>query len=223
MNYYETFKPEADKKISALAETVKTLSAQLPKIRKRLADEQDNAKSLNSRIEKLKQLSAESLTGDQNDYEKFKVSLKKLTADLESSKETCRLLADEVLPKKTNELNTATTNLKIALNAFLLKSRSIADKKINELLIACVNERQDFLDAFKKIFSDYGLSLVVSDESFCPSIWTGAEIRDMRLKLGMDASIPPVESVTQPQDELNSEKGSQIPPEALSLEIEDKL
>jgi hypothetical protein len=141
------------------------------------------------------------LTDDQNSYEKYRTSQKKLTIELDNSLSMIKSLSEEILPRKTSEFQDAKRNLKIVLNAYLLRCRPTADAKINELLRECIAVRQDFLDAFARIFDDYGLNFIVSDENSCPGIWGGLEIRDLKLRLGIE-SAPEAESAPEvPQNE----------------------
>lgn len=100
-----------------------------------------------------------------------------------------------------------------------------ADKKINSLLVECIAERQAFLDDFTRLYADYGLSLIVSNELFCPGIWNGAEIRDLRLKLGLDVSITPVSPSTAAQSAIVEPSGSESPPDPniMASEAESSL
>ncbi len=203
MDYYLQFKDEVEKEVGTFARSVETLSKEISAAEKRLADERSKSERIKEQIKKLKDLSGESLTGDVNAFEKFKTSLKNRSNELDASVEVIRLLSEEIIPHKARELSDCERNLKIKLNAYLLQSRRIADERINALLRDCINERQDFLDAFSKIYSDYGLVFVVSDESFCPGIWAGDEIRDLRIRLGMDTQPTDIADNTpdRPQDE----------------------
>jgi hypothetical protein len=223
MDYYTELKLGADFEVSALFKSVLELRQQLPKIIQRRNDERNNIERLTERIEKLKRLSGESLTGELNSYEKFKTSLKKLNTELDAAQEAERLLSGDIIPKKQRQQETAEANLKIKLNVFLLRSRVIPDAKINQLLQDCIKERQDFLDAFTRIYSDYGLGFIVSDESYCPGIWRADEIQDLKLRLGMfDATDTPIpvhtdSATASPANELDS-GGVLVSPETLPLE-----
>jgi len=188
MSYYETFKLETEKVVGELSASVKNLNEQVRRIKKRLADERNNSESLKDRLQKLKDLAGESLTDDQNSYEKYRTNLKKLTAELENSGVMIKSLSEEILPGKQRELNTARTNLANTLTAYLLKSRPAADARINKLLRECICVRQDFLNSFTKIFADCGLVFIDSDERYCPGPWSGGQLRDLCIDLGISIS-----------------------------------
>jgi len=186
IDYYTLFKPESKKQIGTLAKRVAELKRQIPKVQKRLSDEQNQGQRIERDIQILKGCAGEKLTEDRNAFDKFKNSLKKLTVQLETSQEVVSTLSKDIIPQLQRDLQTAATNLRIQLAAFVVESRPVADKRINELLIACIEQRQSFLDAFTKIYADCGVVFQVNDESFCPGIWAGDEISDLKLKLGMD-------------------------------------
>jgi hypothetical protein len=130
----------------------------------------------------------------------------------------------------------AETNLRISLNAYLLKCRPIADARIDELLKECITVRQDFLDAFTRLYGEYGLDLVISDESYCPGRWwNSVEVKEMRRKLKMDGELPDYDAIklaaqastakpptmaeVAPAEAQGVAEGSGIPAEAVSLPV----
>jgi len=200
-SYYETLKPETEKVVGELFATTKNLNEQVQRIKKRLADEKNNSVRLAERIRELKSLAGESLTDDQNSYEKYRTSLKKLSVDLETSGSMIKSLSEEILPGKQRKFDAAQINLKRALTAYLLKSRPVADRQIRELLTEAIRVRQDFLDSFTKIFADYGLIFVDSFEEYCPGPWGGSQLRDLCIDLGIGISRAGTISIpVKPQD-----------------------
>jgi len=218
MTYYEQLKPKAEETVSTYYKVITDLQQQIPKIKKRLEDEKSNKDRLQNRIAKLQELSIESLTGGQNEYEKYKVSMKKLNNDLQVSEEIVLNIQTNILPNAKQRLQDSERNLKIKLNAFLLQSRCIADEKINLLMQDVINERQNFLDAFETIYSDYGLGFIVNDESFCPGIFSTDQIRDIKIRIGMKEPIPAQENApTIATGEENASEGIKVPPLETSL------
>ncbi|MGB2863071.1 MAG: DUF3102 domain-containing protein [Sedimentisphaerales bacterium] len=110
-------------------------------------------------------------SGDQNSYEKYKVSMRKLQNELQVSEEIINNIITSILPNAESRLKDAEGNLRISLNQLALESRKVADVAINELLMRCIDERQNFLDAFSAIFAEYGLPFVVNSEEICPGYW----------------------------------------------------
>lgn len=185
VNYYEQFKPTADVRAKSYFKIVSDLAKQIPVVEKRLADERLAAENFKSRFAKLEELSIESLSGDVGSFEKYKTSMKKLQNDLEISEEITDNIEKRILPAAKQRLDDATTNLKIVLNQLVLSSRKFADAEINILLKSCIVEHDSFLDAFGKIFQDYGLVFIANDEAQCPGPWPEREIEEMRIRLGM--------------------------------------
>jgi hypothetical protein len=219
MSYYETLRQQADKAAGAFHQTVTDLRKQITAVSKNLADERNMTQRLEARIERLKKEAAESLSQGKNTYEKYRVDYTKRCRDLETSKALVVAL-EQALSKKQGELTTASMNLRIALQAFVLKSRAVADVEINKLLVDCLNIRQDFLDTVSKIYTDFGLTFLLSDESYCPGPWRALEVRDLRIRLGMDATTapeavePPATEVISAQNEQTAPDPAQIPSEA---------
>jgi chaperonin cofactor prefoldin len=188
MSYYETLKPGPDTDIGKLSASAKNLSEQIPRIKKRLADEQNNSERLKTRIQELESRAGEVLTDDKNAYEKYRTSLKKLNSELETSTSMIQSLS-ETLSSKQRELREGREKLKYTLNAYLLKNRPTADERINGLLKECIYVRQDFIDSFKKIYADCGnVDFFFYDESYCPGPWSGSKVRDMCVSLGIGIS-----------------------------------
>lgn len=155
MNYCTEFKEQADLLVLPLSEKVKTLSADLLKIIHRLDVEKGDTEKLKDRIIELKK-TTDKVVADQNAYATFKVNLRKLEAELEASQEAARLIENEVLPVKQRELDSAAADVKVALDTLRFRGKIIAVYEISELVAACINSRQSFLNDFKKLYSDYG-------------------------------------------------------------------
>jgi len=203
MDYYETLRLPPDSDIAVFAATVQTLRKQVARVKKTLADERNNAQRLEGRIKGLKAQAGESLTGGKNSFEGFRSSLTKLSRQLDTSVEITRSLADEILPKLTSELTLSETNLSIKLGVYVTNSRQVANDRINELLRACITEREEFLSAFAKIYADFGLILYVNNEQLCPGIWRSDEVEILKRRLGMGEPVlthdAPAEGTGTPQ------------------------
>jgi len=179
MNYLETFKPAVDAEVGTLAKTVSTLTDQLPKIKKRLEDERNKVARIEGHIRKLKSEAGSSLTADDSSYEKYKVALRKNTTERETAVEVVTQLQSEIIPKLESDLKLASTNLKNKLAVLMRETRPVADKVINELIIAALAERENYLDAWREIYWCFGQNLVVNDEGIIPSPWSCAEVKSL--------------------------------------------
>ena len=235
MNYYQTLKPQAEETAGVFHRAVTELKKQVAALGKNLANERNLSERLEAHIKRLKKEAGRSLGQGKNTFEKFRVDFTKRGRDLETSKELVIAL-EQALSQKQGELATAETNLRITLNTYVLKCRPIADQQIDDLLRQCLSVRQDFLDALTQLYSDYGLVLVVSDETYCPGRWWNSlEVKEMRRKLKMDGELPDYDAIklaaqasiakppTMPeiapakgQDEQGTPDPAQIPSEAPS-------
>lgn len=224
MSYYETFKPGPDTAIGKLDERVKSLGADIRQITKNLADEKNTSKSLKRRIQEQKLLASEALMGSKNAYEKYRTTLTKLSGKLETSESMINSLSDS-LSNKQVELSGLKGDLKILLDAHLLRSRPVADERIKELLRECIFVRQDFIDSFKKVYAEYGIDFFFLDSSYCPGPWVEREVRDMCQSLGLvydkgtiSAPTKPPEPVQTPPAEAPADDSQDVEPEAANPE-----
>ena len=175
MDYYKEFSDGANDRTKSFVKQRDELSKTIQQAQKNLGGELEAVRKLKDRIAKLKSLSSISLTDDQNSFDKFKTSLKKLNTELETSEEICQTLQTEILPAKQGELKTAETNVKNILRDFILECRPIADKRIQVLLDECAAEREQFLASFRKIYQDCGETFIVNDETLLPGHWLARE------------------------------------------------
>jgi hypothetical protein len=184
MDYYAELKQQGEQRCKAFHKTVTDLRNQLPKVRKRLEAEKGNRGRLEDRLAKLQELSMEKIS-EQNSYEKYKVSMRRLRAELEASQEIIANIETRTLPDADQKLKTSEMNLRIVLDQLAIENRKRADSEINSLLRQCVNEYDSCLDANTKIYQDYGLTFICRDETFCPGPWKAEEVHGMRVRLGL--------------------------------------
>jgi len=202
MDYYEKFKPEAEKAVEANLANVKKLERQVSNAEKRLADEEDRILRLERHREKLTAASAESLAGETlESYEKYQTSLRKTDVEITSRKAAVKQLNDVVLPDLQEKLTEARSFFHGALERFGIASATIVRKEINEnlakigeLFTACDSINRDFLEAFCQIYTDFGVAgrngkvgLNTDDLRFHvkPFPWPADAIEEVRKKLNM--------------------------------------
>jgi len=157
MSYYEQFKPEIDERIQGFKTTFESLNSQLEKILKRLKDETYNRKNLEEQIQRLKDLSGESLSGETGSYEKFKTSMKKLNEQLKVSTDMVETLESEIVPNTERQLIEAKGKLERAVSDFLLSKKPDFEKRLAELFQRLSDEQKDFLDSAKRLFTENGV------------------------------------------------------------------
>lgn len=219
-NYYEKFKPGPDTSIVKLSESVKSLAEQIPRITKRLVDERNNSERLKERIRALESRAGEVLIDDKNAYEKYRSSLRKLNFELETSESMINSLSDSLSNKQVGLIGLK-GDLKILLDAHLLRSRPVADERIKELLRECIFVRQDFIDSFKKVYAEYGIDFFFLDSSYCPGHWVEREVRDMCQSLGLVYDKGTISAPTKPPELVQTtpaDDSQAIEPEAANPE-----
>ena len=154
MDYYEKYKSVADDKTKLLISRRDELKRIIEVAGKNLAREQETVLSLEGRLEKLKSLSSESLTSDAGSFEKFKASQRKLTVELGTSKDACRTLKDEIIPKKTAEFNAVRKQIHEKLDVLLQESKQVIDMRIRDLIDEIGAERDSFYATFNRIYQE---------------------------------------------------------------------
>ena len=189
-DFYSQFKAGADEAALALSETVRELLNRLPKVEKRIEDEKARLASIEERIAILKSLAHESLTSDQNSYEKYRTSLKKLNAEFETSTEIIKTLTDEILPKREAEYLDAKTVLRESLDNYMQWCKCLVNEQICDIFREVIGQRQNFLDCFSRIYADYDF-VFCCRESDRIGLWDRFEVADWRRRLGMPSLTAP--------------------------------
>lgn len=156
MNYLDTLKPEAEKALRSPAEKVRTLQKHAAMIQRRAIDEDDKGVRLVEDIARLEAAAGESLGGSTNDYEKFKVAIRKLQARLAASKEIGELFHKKIIPAQRRELDAARIALSAAAAVFYARHVPDCESRMVALLDAVVTEYDDFLDACAALRKEYG-------------------------------------------------------------------
>jgi hypothetical protein len=157
MNYLDTLKTEAAKTVKPLADQVTTLTRQLASIRKRADDEKGSAAQTEANIANLKALAGEALTGKGvGAFDRYKTSLKKLTARLATSREIIETFNREILPAKECEIATAKAVLQEGLIALVMTHLPEAEKEMAALIGVVLRERDQFMASADAVFLEYG-------------------------------------------------------------------
>jgi len=155
MNYEEIFRPEAERTVKPLADEVATLSRQLATLRRRCLDEQESVRRAEEDIAALKQIAAARLEGDTGGYDRFKTSLKKLQAKLDTAQEIVRTF-EELIPAKERDLASAKNKLQSTFLALAAAARPACEARMAELIGTVLAERDAFVATFERLALDYG-------------------------------------------------------------------
>jgi len=161
MDYYNELKPQAEATVKVFAKNVQDSTSAITKIEKRLAEEMGDVRNFESRIADLNSRASESLLSDTNSYEKYRTSITKLRAQLATSVAICTTFQNELLPAKKAQLDEERRKLDKGLQVFCEAKRASCEAKMTELIGQVVAERDDFLEAVNRLFSDYGLTFKV--------------------------------------------------------------
>lgn len=196
MDFYKTFKPEAESLVGELYATKTRLTAEIKAIRDSLELEKINAAGLQAEMESLKSDIGTRLTGQRSDFETFKGTLQALQNNYNLTAELIQTTQDKVLPEKQNELNNITLTIKNKLIGLLRSRRPQADSEINALLEQYIVKVTEFETAFQQLFRDFGCSITFTDETLFAGILAQAEIATF---------VSRIESERQRQAMLNSQ------------------
>ncbi len=158
MQYFEMFSIEARERTKILIAQRNTLTKTIDIASKNLIREKEVCFTLQERIDKLNDLSTESLTDDVSSFAKFKTSLKKLSADLVTAEDACRALTDKAIPQKKKELSAISSTLKRVLQSYFIECKPINDENVRSLIDKADQEQQDYYEAFEQIFKTAGLT-----------------------------------------------------------------
>ena len=176
-DYYWRLRIKAEMRCKPYYQLIAGLNRLLPRVNQRLEDEKRNQNEIAGRLAQMK--------STDNNY-------KGLQTELQGSVGICNNIETNILPAAEVRLETATRDLLTALNVLAAEARTEADNEVKQILRDCLNERQAFIAGCVAIFRDYGLPFVIEDESFCPGPFSAADVREFRIKLGMDAVSEPV-------------------------------
>ena len=156
MNYYERLKEEVKAWSLPLVKSRDELIKIIETAKKSLTTEKGIVQNLKARIEKLKDMSKESLTNVELDFAKFKTSLKKLNSELEVSESACEMLQNEILPQKQKELQDVRRQLNGKFDASFLQHKPVNDEQVYALLEKVYDEKCLFAAAFHRLRQEAG-------------------------------------------------------------------
>ncbi len=156
MDYYERIKEEVKTWSLPLVRSRDKLVKIIENANKSLGDELLIVQNLKARIEKLKELSKESLTDENLDFARFKTSLKKLNAELEVSESACEMLQNEILPQKQKELQDIRRQLEDKFNVCFQQHKAVNNEQVYALLEKVYDEKCLYAAAFHRLRQEAG-------------------------------------------------------------------
>jgi hypothetical protein len=154
---FELLKQEAEKSCSVFAKEVSDAKRKLATLLKR----QDDTKALLVRLQKRKSdltdLADESVAGDVNSFEKFKVSLRKVKAEIEATSEALSILTDKIISSQRDRASESAQRLQTAIVEFWRPHQKSCEAEMRDLLDQVIRLRDDFQSGFVKTADDCGL------------------------------------------------------------------
>jgi hypothetical protein len=222
MSYYELLKPEIEKTVSVFAKQFSDCKRKRALFLKRQSDAKALLVRLQERKSKLTGLADESLAKDVNSFEKFKVDLKKINAEIEATSEAVSALTDKIIPAQHKEESESEQELKSKLIELWKSHQRGCEGKMAELLDEIARLQEDFFSAFARFADECGLGfeffslcevyhLIYTPQPRHPCF----EVRI--IGGGWNRPAVPVESA---QDAETPAEGSLIAPEAGSQAVE---
>jgi hypothetical protein len=168
MDFYTILKPEFEKICPVLEKNCSDCQKKLAKTEQRLSDEKALLVRLQEHKENLMNLADESVADDQNSFEKFKVSLKKRSAEIESAKEAVEVLETKIIPAQRKEVVQANQKFASELKTFCLSHKGACEVEMTKLLDEIVKLQDSFFDACDRFCADYGFRFNNNDCAFNP-------------------------------------------------------
>ena len=158
MNFYDD--AETKKLLDPLKADVAGLDRQLTGVRKRLSDERDRLASLKQRAEKLTAQGGEAMAGSVNDFEKYRVAVRKVRSETEATQEIVEHCEATVLPQVQADLTVGRAALRSALTKLMVDGRAAVETEMTALVGQAIALRDGFVDASAEIHADLGETIV---------------------------------------------------------------
>ncbi|MBN2513583.1 MAG: hypothetical protein JXB18_11655 [Sedimentisphaerales bacterium] len=182
-DYYAKFKNEVAGIVGLLHENITVLIEQIAGLEQKRDAEQSSAVLLKERLQRIKDKPLDfDEGGEMTDIAEFKKTVMSLSSEIQATDLAVNSLV-ELLDRKRIELTNTTDKLKNTLIRLMREKRPLADENCNSLLLAMLDERDAFTEAFQKIYADFGLSFVASDESLIPSVMNAADVQEFRFRI----------------------------------------
>jgi hypothetical protein len=220
---------EISDRIKSIYSRICVLEKELAGIRKREAAENGNVENYLQRIRKLDDLAEQSLSGGDNDYAKFKTSVRRLNELLGVSKEILGKIQGVRKPLE-DELRTHKHNLGVLLTVYITDYRWQIDKEIEPLLDSLIRQIEEFLKDCKAIYEGYGL-MFLENQNLIPCRVPIDFLEERRRKerthkaeapetpkapLSPELVSAPPEAPETPSGSETQSEGTWIPPEPVS-------
>ena len=158
VDYRNLLQSDVTRILTPLADAAREREKELAALTHRIGVERANAEALAGRLERLKGTATASLTSGQGGYEQYRRSLRKLTGELDASREMIRAMTDELLPQARRELDAARERVQQAVANLAEQHRPVCENAMGILIGAVVDERDAFMAAVDAIAAENGTS-----------------------------------------------------------------
>jgi hypothetical protein len=217
---YETLKGEAEKAVGDFPKAFSDAKKKLALLEKRRDDAQAQLIGLEERKEKLTASSEISLADNQNAFEKFQTSLRKVSVSIEATEQALETLETKIIPAQEREVAEAGRKLTAALDAFFRKGKKReCEAAMTALLDQVVSLRDAYHDGFRRIYRDYGVRSALWQDSVLPDAKHKRISKPLEFNIVRAVAEKPAPDVT-PTEAPGAAEGSLPPSEAGSQAVE---
>lgn len=191
--YYSMLVDEAKQKFSKLAEDKSNLMKQIQQASAKLTDEKSRLSRVETQIIKLQNLCGEALA-TQNDYESYKVNLKKRIVEKETLATLIESFEKVVLPSLREKFSLANRALADALKIWTREKVKICEDAMTEKFQKHILEEEfdDFKESMSRLWGGFGESYQFGRSDTSPGL---VHPRHSPTLWGHIADIPPKERV----------------------------
>ncbi len=158
MDYYETFKAEAETLVAPLAVKVRTLAKRRETCQSRIRDTRQDLERRTAALASHRARAGERLSKSSSSFAEWQGRLRRLGREHESTQEALALLESELDPATERELTEARKNLQQALDALRNAAKVPCEAKMGALLASIVAEHDAYLAAWSQVYRDFGAS-----------------------------------------------------------------
>lgn len=168
MNYTELMK-EAIAAIKVKADEYQKIKEQLRKIKHKYTGEKENLSRLKTRKVNLEAKSGECLTDDTNSYEKFRVSIKKLNIEIDTSEDMVMMFENNIIPDREKASRLACEAVKVATMSFITNNVSRCESRLSELVEPICQEKDAWMEFCTDLCKENGITLSVNQDGVIPT------------------------------------------------------
>jgi len=158
MDLYKQFHDEA-KGIKPLADRVRTLEQQYVSVRERIRDTVEDVDRKAEGLAAHRDRAGESLTKSTSAFSEWQGRLRRLEREHGTACEALALLERDIGPKIVRDLADARQKRDTALDRVYNAAKPACEAKMDALLADVVDERDAFVEAWQKVYHDFGTHL----------------------------------------------------------------